>query len=89
MFGLLLKNDENEICFTPMEKRDVDIASFHYVPDVKILNIKYTDQSEDMFTSEIDDEVSKTLQEISEILVVELDGQGEFEREYMTPLMTS
>lgn len=85
MIGFLLRSRQDDICFTRVDKGQ-DISSFHYLPGMKMLNVIYADESEEAFTSEITEGLHNALMERSQILVAEINADGDLEREYMTQL---
>lgn len=85
MIGIFLRNKENSICFVQVSK-DEDIAAFHYAGDAKMMTVMMKDGTEETITSEIAPEMHEVLMPVSQILVAQLDVQGNLEREYMTQL---
>jgi hypothetical protein len=80
MIGLFLRNKADAICFVQVSKGQ-DIESFHYSSDARMMSVTMKDGAEETITSEIAPEIGAVLKS-SDILVVQLDTEGEFDREY-------
>jgi hypothetical protein len=87
MIGLFMRNKDNHVCFVRLKPEETAIASFQYTPAAKVMMVNLADGDEVMFTSEIAPEIHEALLTSRDILVAEMDKNGDLEREYTVALI--
>lgn len=75
MIGIFVVNADDDLCFIDSEKRG-GIASFIYVPDMRMCSIVFTDGTNEVVSAEIGQLTHEAMLLANEVLVVELDGSG-------------
>jgi hypothetical protein len=86
LIGFLLTNDRHELCFIDSERR-CGIASFIYVPDMRMASIVLDDGSTEVITREIDETLHHGMSKQESVLVVQLDDNGHPIKEDRVPLV--
>ena len=86
MIGVLMVNERGEVCFIDSNNNCQNIESFVYTAESKIAAIQLVDGSSEVITKEIEDVMHQCPSTQSNILVVQLNLDGQVSKEITVPL---